>query len=94
MLAKELAVDILPIYIHGTGHVMPKHSGLACKGQITIEVGQRITPRMLTKYGDTYQKVTHNVQRMMSDHYQEMRQEIEDTHYFRHYVKYKTIYTN
>lgn len=42
-LAKDLGVDILPLYLYGAGHVMPKEDILLRKGTITMEVGMRMT---------------------------------------------------
>lgn len=91
-LAKETGADILPLYIHGTGHVMPKNSGFACRGQVTIEIGQRIPVGLLQTYGETNVKMARNVQRMYLNHYEQIKREIETTHYFHHYIIYKYTY--
>lgn len=83
-LARQLDADILPLYIHGTEHVMPEGSGLMAKGQVDVEIGQRIPAKELQNSGfnaDSYEQ-----------HFSEMKQSIENTHYFHHYVIYKYIY--
>ncbi len=91
-LARETGADILPLYIHGTGHVMPKGSGFACRGQVDIEIGRRIPVSQLQTYGDTNVKTAHVVQRLYVEQYEQMRREIETSHYFHHYIVYKYTY--
>ena len=42
MLARELGADVLPVYIHGAGHVLPKKDFMLREGRIDVEVGQRM----------------------------------------------------
>jgi hypothetical protein len=91
-LAGEIGADILPMYLHGTGHVMPKGSGFASRGQVDLEIGKRIPASELTSYGPTYPKIAHAVQEEYAAHYQQMKTEIETTHYFHHYVIDKYTY--
>ena len=41
-LARELELDILPLVLHGAGHVLPKLDFMLRKGEISIEVLDRI----------------------------------------------------
>ncbi len=91
-LAQELDADILPLYIHGIGHVMPKGSGVAARGQVDVEIGKRIPASELPKFGDTHQAVANRFHLDYQEHFAEMKKEIEDTHYFHHYIIYKYIY--
>jgi 1-acyl-sn-glycerol-3-phosphate acyltransferase len=91
-IAQEIGADILPMYIHGSGHVMPKGSGPSARGQITIEVGKRIPVNELQALGTTNRAITKHFHQLYLEHYEQMRREIEDTHYFHHYVIYKYLY--
>lgn len=51
-VAKQLGVDILPMYLYGTGKVLPKGDHYLHKGHIRIEVGERISTEQLSQYGD------------------------------------------
>lgn len=43
-LAEQLHLDLLPIYLHGVGHVLPKRDFMLRRGSMHAEVGRRITP--------------------------------------------------
>ena len=86
-IAADSGADILPVYLHGTGHVMPKGSSLIARGQIDLEVGQRIPSNRLTTPGDI-----EAFRQQYADHYKQMKEEIETTHYFHHYTIYKYTY--
>lgn len=91
-IAQEIGADILPMYIHGSGHVMPKGSGPSARGQITIEVGKRIPASEVNSYGTNNGAVTKHFHQLYLEHYEQMRREIENTHYFHHYIIYKYLY--
>ena len=63
-LARKLGADILPLYIHGTGHVMPKGSGFAARGQVDMLIGERIPAERLGEYGDTELTITKRIQHL------------------------------
>ena len=91
-LAKKLGADILPLYIHGTGHVMPKGSGLASRGQVDLVIGERISAERLGEYGDTELMITKRIQHLYKNRYEQLRRQIENTHYFHDYIIDKFIY--
>lgn len=91
-LAKKINADILPLFIHGAGDVMPKGSAFAARGQITVEIGKRINSADIFKLGDTSREIAHNIRQMYMEHYAKMKKEIETSHYFHHFVIYKYMY--
>ncbi len=91
-LAQKLDVDILPVYLHGVGHVMPKGSGFASRGQIDVFVGERIPAAKLSEYGNSHQLIAHHFYKSYQERLSEIRKEIETTHYFRNHVINMYIY--
>ena len=91
-LARKLGADILPLYIHGTGHVMPKGSGFAARGQVDLLIGERIPAERLGEYGDTELTITKRIQHLYMNRYEQLRRQIENTHYFHDYIIDKHIY--
>ena len=67
----ELGIDILPMYLYGTGKVLPKKSHMLHKGPIYIEVGEPFTREQLCSMGDTMQQA-----KAMRHYYIEMYQQI------------------
>ena len=70
-LAEQLGVDILPMYLYGTGKVLPKKSHMLHKSPIYIEVGEPITQQQLRDMGDVKQQA-----KRLRKHYQEKYQQI------------------
>lgn len=91
-LAKEINADILPLFIHGIGDVMPKGSGFAARGQITVEIGKRISTDETVKLGCTSREISHNMRQIYVEHFANMKRRIECSHYFHHFIIYKYIY--
>lgn len=91
-LAKDIHADLLPIFIHGLGDVMPKDSAFAARGQVTIEVGKRIPADDLSTLGGTSLQMANNMRHFYIEHYEQMKRSIENSHYFHHFVLYKYIY--
>ena len=58
-IAEQLGLDIIPMYIYGTGRILPKKTHWLRKGNIHIEVGARITPAQLQAIGNTRQQAAH-----------------------------------
>lgn len=91
-IAIGLKTDILPVFIHGTGHVMPKHSGFISRGQATVEVGERIRAERLSEFGETGLQMARNMHSLYVEHYEGMKRCIEDSHYFHDTIIYKYMY--
>lgn len=91
-MAQTIGADILPIYLHGVSHVMPKGSGFAMRGQIDLEIGQRIPAAQLACHGATLQEMATNFHRAHKEHCEAMRKRIATTHYFHHYLIGKYTY--
>ncbi len=91
-IAQEIGADILPVFIHGAGYVMPKGSGLASRGQIDVEIGKRILASQLQEFGNTHREIANHFHQMYLQHFAEMRKAIGNSHYFHHEVVYKYTY--
>ena len=52
-LARQLGVDILPMYLYGTGQILKKKTYTLRKGPVRIEVGQPVSLHELQTMGDT-----------------------------------------
>ncbi|MEE4198151.1 MAG: MMPL family transporter [Bacteroidales bacterium] len=82
-LAEKLQLDILPIVLHGTGYCMTKGDDLLVKkGRVTANYLNRISPDN-KEFGENYSERAKNIGRYFRKVYQDMRQEIEDTKYYR-----------
>ena len=91
-LAEEIGADILPVYLHGANHVMPKDSGFASSGQIDVSIGKRIGPDNLRAMGSTHRAIANRFHCLYQENLNQMRLTIETSHYFHDYVISKYIY--
>lgn len=89
-LAQSLGLDILPVFIHGANHVMPKKDFVLREGQLYVEIGQR----------KTYQEIASVETRQLASqfrayyiaHFEEIRKQRENTLYVLPFVRYKYLY--
>ncbi len=91
-LANSLGVDILPVYLHGVGHVMPKGSGFASRGQIDIEIGRRISASQLKAISDNNLTVAQHFHHVYLNHYEKLKRRIRTSHFYHHYLIYQYTY--
>lgn len=63
-IAECLDLDIIPMYLYGTGRVLPKKSHCLHKGPIHIEIGVPVTQEQLKSMGDTRRQAS-----LMRKHY-------------------------
>jgi 1-acyl-sn-glycerol-3-phosphate acyltransferase len=90
-LAEQLNLDILPILIHGMGHVLPKTDFLMRKGSVTVEILDRIT-RENKSYGESYSQRAKNVRGMYRSSYQRLASEIETPGYYADKLFHNYVY--
>ena len=82
-IAEKLKLDILPIVLHGTGYCMTKGDDLLVKkGRVTAKYLDRITPYN-KEFGDNYSERAKKIGRYFRKVYNDMREEIEDTIFYR-----------
>ena len=89
-LAQTLQVDLLPVFIHGAHHVMPKNDIVLREGQLCVEVGKRVPYQELTEVETRV--LASRFRAFYASHLAEMRNRLEDTAYVLPYVRYKYIY--
>lgn len=90
-IARELGLDVLPVYIHGAGHVLPKRDFMLRRGSIYVEVGERIPYRDLSLY-PTLAKLTSAVRKQFAARYGEICSRRENTLYYSDYIRHKYLY--
>ncbi|MCR5003774.1 MAG: MMPL family transporter [Bacteroidales bacterium] len=87
VLAKELGLEILPLYIHGFGYVMPKKEHIMHSAGMYLETGRRET------VGDgSLSEITKEWRRRYIDRYEEIRTEMETPEYNREIVRARYLY--
>jgi 1-acyl-sn-glycerol-3-phosphate acyltransferase len=86
-LAEQLQADILPIILHGAGHVLPKKDFMLRQGRIDVEVHERIKldDQRFSSYLLTR---TKQMRAYYKEHYAAMCEQIETADYWRPYQKY------
>ena len=70
-IAELLNLDVLPMYLYGTGKVLPKKKHTLNKWPIYIEVGKRFTQQQMAAMGDTRKQAS-----VMRKHYKDKFEEI------------------
>lgn len=91
LLAEQLGVDLLPVFLHGAGDVLSKNEFMLETGTITLEVGERLAhgdPSM----GDTAREKTKSFHRLFLSHYDDMRDNLENSSYWAAFVKKQYLY--
>jgi 1-acyl-sn-glycerol-3-phosphate acyltransferase len=90
-LAEQLKIDIIPVMIHGAGHVLPKDEFMLRKGQIHIQVMPRITPDD-ARFSKAYSLRSREVRHYYQAEYQKLCDEIETPDYYADLVMKNYIY--
>ena len=90
-LAEMLQLDIIPVLIHGVGHVLPKNEFMLRKGRIDIRVLPRITPDN-THFRQDYSHRSIDVRHYYITEYEKLCRETETPDYYADLVKHNYIY--
>ena len=90
-LAQELGLDIVPVCLHGVGHVLPKRELMLRPGRITVTVGKRV-PADDASWGDDSRSRTQAFHRYYIGWYDELCARYEDESYRAPYVRYGYLY--
>ncbi|MDR1115728.1 MAG: 1-acyl-sn-glycerol-3-phosphate acyltransferase, partial [Tannerella sp.] len=90
-LAEQLNADIIPIMIHGAGHVLPKEEFMLRKGRIHIQVMPRIAPDDV-RFRKDYSPRSIDVRRYYLSEYRELCRETETPDYYADLVTKNYIY--
>ncbi len=75
-IAKELGLDVIPMYLYGPGHILPKKTHHLRKGPIYIEVGNPISQDELQKMGDIKEQAS-KMRKHYIDKYEQIANQIE-----------------
>ena len=86
-LAQQLGADILPVFLHGVGHVLPKRDFLLRRGRIDVEVGRRMSVGQ-----SPLLQFTRGMRHYYQTHYDEICQRIETDAYWAPYRKLENYY--
>jgi 1-acyl-sn-glycerol-3-phosphate acyltransferase len=90
-LAEKLGLDILPVFLHGVGHVLPKNDFLLRDGQITVQVHERILLND-NRFASDYSSRAKQVRQYYRKTYAEISQKIETLDYFKSFVLHNYMY--
>ncbi len=89
-LAQSLKLDILPVFIHGANHVMPKKDVVLREGQLHVVIEQRKHYQELAT--TDARALTSQFRAYYTQHFAELRNQLENTEYVLPFVRYKYIY--
>jgi 1-acyl-sn-glycerol-3-phosphate acyltransferase len=90
-LAQQLGADVLPIFLHGAGHVLPKTEFMLREGRIDVRIERRIgvnDPRFSIDLLSRTKEFRH----YYMSYYDEMCRELETPAYFASFVRYQYMF--
>ena len=80
-LAEKLQLDILPVALHGFGHILPKKEMVLRKGSISLHVGEPISFKTQSSLGG-YQQVSKYVRKQFMSSFLKIQEQIETPDYW------------
>ena len=90
-LAERLGADVLPVFLHGAGHVLPKNDFMLREGCIDMRIEERITLSDPRYSADLLQRA-RQFRHYYVTHYRELCRQLEDPAYCAVYVRYQYLY--
>ncbi len=89
LAAKELGLDIVPLYIHGFGYALPKHDFMLRKAAVSMEIGPRIPCAAIP---EDLAAFTRGMRHQYQEEYARIRREKENAVYMAPFVRYRYLY--
>lgn len=89
--ARELGIDILPIFLHGVGHVLPKQDFMLRTGEIYMEIGKRMTSSEQISHGSVMQ-LTSYYHKLYCSYLKNIGYLRENIRYYFSFVRHKYMY--
>ena len=90
-MARELGLDILPVCLHGVGHVLPRNDFMLRPGHITVTVGKRVAPDDMS-WGEDARQLTKSFHSHYIKWYADMRRQCESVDYWKSFVMHQYMY--
>lgn len=90
-IAEQLNLDIVPVYLHGTGRFLRKGSFWGKSNDLTVKIGQRIPsddPRFSTNYARRTKEICH----FYRQEYAQLKAECETPFYYRRHLLENFLY--
>jgi 1-acyl-sn-glycerol-3-phosphate acyltransferase len=91
VMAQNLGLDILPVFIHGAGDCMNKGENHLRGGSVTVKIYPRINPDN-PLYGKDYHGLAKNMLTFYRQEWKRIREELETPDYFRRKLIRNYIY--
>jgi len=88
-LAEQLKLDIIPVMVHGVGHLLPKKEFMLRKGEIHINVMPRVAYNAM---GETFAENAKNMRQFYKQEYAKLAAEVETADYYSDLVQHNYIY--
>jgi len=90
-LAEQMQLDIIPVMIHGVGHVLPKQEFMLRKGNIHIRVLERIKLND-SRFSNNYSPRSKEIRHFYREQYRLLCLQLETPDYFSDLVIHNYIY--
>jgi 1-acyl-sn-glycerol-3-phosphate acyltransferase len=90
-LAEILKLDILPVFIHGAGDVLPKNDFMLREGSINVQIHPRISPND-SRYGKDYSARAKQIRQYYHQTFASLCQRFETATYFSNFVLHNYFY--
>ena len=92
-LAKHLQLDIIPVLIHGIGHIFPKPEFILRKGSVTVKILDRIPAQsQIFTESEKLNDMAKQTRKIFIEEYRKLAAELETADYFAETVKMNFAY--
>ena len=90
-LAERLQLDIVPVILHGAGHVLPKPEFMLRRGRIHVRIMNRILPDD-SRFSPHYPARSREIRRFYLERYSALCREVETPDYYSDLVIHNYLY--